>query len=90
MIKKRTKYTDNTATDYYYKITSYVNNQESGLSDPILEDLFCNAYRKSWNFSCSKLFRGGAATYVGQRQILTSCGSGLALPTIKLTNSLTY
>lgn len=33
---------------------------------------------------------GGAATYVGQRQILTSCGSGLALPTIKLTNSLTY
>ncbi|MCJ7966377.1 hypothetical protein MT487_04805 [Lachnospiraceae bacterium NSJ-171] len=47
MIKKRTKYTDNTATDYYYKVTSYVNNQESGLSDPISEDLFCNAYRKS-------------------------------------------
>ena len=47
LIKKRTKYTDNTATDYYYKVTSYVNNQESGLSDPISEDLFCNAYRKS-------------------------------------------
>lgn len=35
-------------------------------------------------------YSGGAVTYVGQRQILTSYGSGLALPTIKLTKSLTY
>lgn len=35
-------------------------------------------------------YSGGAVTYVGQRQILTSYGSGLALLTIKLTNSLTY
>lgn len=35
-------------------------------------------------------YSGGAVTYVGQRQILTSYGSGLALPTIKLTDSLTY
>ena len=35
-------------------------------------------------------YSGGAVTYVEQRQILTSYGSGLALPTIKLTNSLTY
>ncbi|WP_158574504.1 hypothetical protein [Eubacterium sp. AF19-12LB] len=35
-------------------------------------------------------YSGGAVTYVGQRQILTSYGSGLALPTIKLINSLTY
>ena len=34
-----TSYTDNTATDYYYKVTSYVNSQESGLSDPISEDI---------------------------------------------------
>ena len=35
-------------------------------------------------------YSGRAATYVGQRQILTLYGSGLALPTIKLINSLTY
>ena len=76
MIKKRTKYTDNTATDYYYKITSYVNNHVMLTGSPGISHVV--------NYS------GWAATYVGQRQILTLYGSGLALPTIKLINSLTY